>query len=165
MPDNGLMPKKSIKTNGGKRAKRSKEFEQLEKMLRATEPEKAVDRREVGLDLIQEIVGDQGGAVLNQLTETSPELARFIVDFAYGDVISRKGLDPRTRALVVVATLAALGHAHPQLKVHLGSALRSGCSQEEIIETLLLVTVYAGFPAGLNGMTAVQEVFAKNKRR
>jgi 4-carboxymuconolactone decarboxylase len=75
-------------------------------------------------------------------------------------VITEGRLDARTRALVVVAALAAIGHARPQLRVHIGSALNGGCTREEIVETLRLVALYAGFPAAMNGMAAAQEAFA-----
>lgn len=126
-------------------------------------------RRARGLRKLTEAVGVKGGRVMNELVDASPDLARFIVDFAYGDVIARDRLDDRTRALVVVAALAALGNARPQLEVHVGTALNSGCTREDIIETLLVVAVYAGFPAALNGLSAAQvamrDVTASPRRR
>lgn len=113
-------------------------------------------RRARGLRKMTESVGLKGGEVMNHLVEVSPELARFIVDFAYGDVIGRDKLDDRTRALVVVAALAALGNARPQLEVHIGTALNSGCTRDEVLEVLLVIAVYAGFPAALNGLSAAQ---------
>ncbi|HWA86691.1 MAG TPA: carboxymuconolactone decarboxylase family protein [Opitutus sp.] len=116
-------------------------------------------RRDRGLRKLTETVGVRGGRVLNELIRTSPELAAFIVDFAYGDVISRDRIDGRTRALVVIAALAAMGNAQPELRTHIGTALNSGCTREEILEVMLIVAVYAGFPAAMNGVTAAREAF------
>ena len=88
----------------------------------------------------------------------APDLTRFIIEYAYGDVLSRPGLDLKSRALAIVAALTALGNAGPQLKVHINNALNLGWTPEEIIELMLQMTVYAGFPAGVNGMNAAREV-------
>jgi 4-carboxymuconolactone decarboxylase len=55
-----------------------------------------------------------------------------------------------------------MGNAAPQLKVHLQAALNVGVSREEIVETIMQMAVYAGFPAALNGLAAAREVFAQN---
>ena len=137
----------------------------LAKRLAQFDGECRESRRERGLAKLTEIVGVRGGQVLNELVEFSPELTRFIVDFAYGDVISRQQLDGRTRALVVIAALAAMGNAAPELKTHVGTALNSGCTREEILETMLLVGVYAGFPAAMNGMAIAREVMKPRAKR
>ena len=60
----------------------------------------------------------------------------------------------------MVAALTALGNASPQLKVHIAAALHVGCTREEIVEVIMQMAVYAGFPAALNGLFAAREVFA-----
>ena len=59
----------------------------------------------------------------------------------------------------VVAALSAMGTARPQLKVHIHGALNVGCTREEVIEIMIQMAVYAGFPAALNGMFVAKEVF------
>lgn len=61
----------------------------------------------------------------------------------------------------MVAALTALGNAAPQLKVHIHAALNVGCSREQIVETIMMMSVYAGFPAALNGLFTAKEVFAE----
>ncbi len=73
------------------------------------------------------------------------------------------GLDLKTRELVVVAALTALGTATSQLKVHIHGSLNVGCSQQEIVEVIIQMAVYAGFPAALNGLFAAKEVFQERK--
>ena len=65
-----------------------------------------------------------------------------------------------TAALATIAALTASGHAAPQLEVHIGGALNVGCTPQAIIDIILQMAVYAGFPAALNGVAAAREVFA-----
>jgi len=142
-----------------------REFSRLAKTLANHEVASTESRRGRGLRRLTETVGLEGGQVLNELIKTSPDLTRFIVDFAYGDVLARDVLDARTRMLVVVAALAALGTAQPQLTTHMGSALNCGCTREEILEVLLVVAVYAGFPAAMNGITAARDAMGNTSDR
>jgi 4-carboxymuconolactone decarboxylase len=93
------------------------------------------------------------------LADIAPDFARYLIEFPFGDIYSRPGLDLRSREIAVVAALTALGNATPQLKVHLQAALNVGVTREEIVEVLMQMAVYAGFPAALNGLAAAREVF------
>jgi 4-carboxymuconolactone decarboxylase len=84
-----------------------------------------------------------------------------VVEFPYGDIYSRSGLDLKYREIATVAALTALGNAQPQLQSHIEGALNVGCTREEIIEVIIQMAVYAGFPAAINGVTAAKEVFKK----
>jgi len=100
----------------------------------------------------------QGRAVIESLADIAPALGDFIVEFSYGDVISRPQLDLKSREL---ATVAALGNAQPQLKVHIHGALNVGASREEIVEILIQTAVYAGFPAAINAISTARQAFAE----
>jgi len=141
-----------------------REFERLAVELAKHDRPTPTSRRQRGLQRLTETVGVEGGRVLNDLVQFSPELARHIVDFAYGDVHSQDTLDVRTRALVVVAALAAMGTAQRQLETHIGTARNCGCTRDEIMATLLVITVYAGFPAAMNAMAAARSAFAAEPR-
>ncbi|WP_084545355.1 carboxymuconolactone decarboxylase family protein [Derxia gummosa] len=119
------------------------------------------DRRARGLRTLDAVTANAGTTVVAGLRDLAPDLADFIVDFAYGDVIARPGLDLRTRQLATVATLAALGHAQPQLAVHIQGALNVGATRAEIIEVLLQTAVYAGFPAAINAINTARRAFAE----
>jgi len=118
-------------------------------------------RFQTGLAKLEEIDGQAGKNVIAALQDIAPDFARLLVSFAFGDIYSRPGLDLKSREIGVVAALTALGNATPQLKVHIHAALNVGCSREEIIETIMMMSVYAGFPAALNGLFAAKEVFAE----
>ncbi|EQB14975.1 carboxymuconolactone decarboxylase family protein [Sphingobium lactosutens] len=117
-------------------------------------------RYQRGLAQLEAVAGAQGIAVVNSLKDTAPDLGRYIVEFAYGDIFTRPSLDVKTRELATVAALTAMGTATPQLKVHMQAALRIGASQEEIIETVMQMIPYAGFPAALNAVTIARDVFS-----
>lgn len=114
-----------------------------------------------GLAKLAEVDGQAGEKVIAALQDIAPDFARLLVSFAFGDIYSRPGLDLKSREIGVVAALTALGNATPQLKVHIHAALNVGCSREQIIETIMMMSVYAGFPAALNGLFAAKEVFAE----
>jgi 4-carboxymuconolactone decarboxylase len=119
------------------------------------------DRFERGLAKLKEIDGMAGESVIASLADIAPDFARYIIEFPFGDIYSRPQLDLRSREIGVVAALTALGNAAPQLKVHINGALNVGCSREEVVEIIMQMAVYAGFPAALNGLFAAREVFAE----
>lgn len=118
-------------------------------------------RYERGLARLQEIDGQAGQNVIDSLKDIAPDFARLLIEFPFGDIYSRPGLDLKSRELAVVAALTALGNAAPQLKVHIHGARNVGCSQQEIVEVIMQMAVYAGFPAALNGLFAAKDVFAQ----
>lgn len=119
----------------------------------------AEDRFERGLKKLEEIDGDAGKKVIESLRDIAPDLARYTIEFPFGDVYSRGGLDLKSREIATIAALTALGNAAPQLKVHIHAGLNVGLKPEEITEVIIQMAVYAGFPAALNGMFAAKEVF------
>ncbi|MRT11061.1 carboxymuconolactone decarboxylase family protein [Enterobacteriaceae bacterium RIT711] len=114
-----------------------------------------------GLEKLKEVDGHAGENVIKSLSDIAPDFARLLIEFPFGDIYSRPGLDLKAREIAVVAALTALGNATPQLKVHIQGALNVGCSEQEIIEVIMQMAVYAGFPCALNGLFAAKEVFAQ----
>mgnify|MGYP000943230300 FL=1 len=114
-----------------------------------------------GQKMLQQVDGKGGDAVVESLKDIAPDFARYLLEFPFGDIYARPGLDLRSREIATVAALTALGNATPQLKVHIAAALHVGLTKEEIIEVIMQMAVYAGFSAALNGLFAAKEVFAK----
>jgi 4-carboxymuconolactone decarboxylase len=123
------------------------------------------DRYTRGLEKLKEIDGEAGERVIQSLKDIAPDLARYVIEFPFGDVYSRPGLDLKSREIATVAALTALGNAASQLKVHIHGALNVGCSREEIVEIIIQMVVYAGFPAALNGIFAAREVFRERDEK
>jgi 4-carboxymuconolactone decarboxylase len=122
-------------------------------------------RYERGWEKLREIDREQGERVIEALKDIAPDLARYIIEFPFGDIYSRPGLDLKTREIATVAALTALGNAAPQLKVHIHGALNVGCTRQEVIEVIIQMAVYAGFPAALNGIFVAKEVFEERDEK
>ncbi|MCF6691756.1 carboxymuconolactone decarboxylase family protein [Raoultella terrigena] len=118
------------------------------------------ERFTTGMEMLQRVDGKGGEAVVNSLSDIAPDFARYLVEFPFGDIYARPGLDLRSREIATIAALTASGNAAPQLKVHIAAGLHVGLTQEEIVEVIVQMAVYAGFPAALNGLFAAKEVFA-----
>ena len=114
-----------------------------------------------GWEKLREIDGDAGERVVESLADIAPDFARYLIEFPFGDIYSRPQLDLKSREIGVVAALTALGNASPQLKVHIHGALNVGCTRDEVVEIIMQMAIYAGFPAALNGLFAAKEVFAE----
>lgn len=117
------------------------------------------ERYDRGLKKYLEIQGEVAKQELSQLEQVSPDLATLLTEFAFGDVLCRPGLDIKTRELITIGVLAAMGTAAPQLSGHIKSALDIGCSRDQIIEVIIQISVYAGFPAALNAAELARKVF------
>lgn len=118
------------------------------------------ERFEKGLRVLAEVDGRAGEAVVARLAGIAPDFARYLVEFPFGDIYARPGLGLREREIATIAALTALGNARPQLEVHIAAGLNVGLAREEIVETIMQMAVYAGFPAALNGLFAAEAAFA-----
>lgn len=123
------------------------------------------DRYQRGWEKLKEVDGEAGERVMESLKDIAPDLARYVIEFPFGDVYSRPGLDLKSREIAAVAALTTLGNATPQLKVHIHGALNVGCSRQEVVEIIIQMAVYAGFPAAINGMFAAKEVFQERDEK
>lgn len=117
------------------------------------------ERYQRGWDKLREIDGEAGENVIRSLGAIAPDFAHLLIEFPFGDIYSRPGLDLKSREIAVVAALTALGNAQSQLKVHINGALNVGCTAVEVVEVIMQMAVYAGFPAALNALFAAQDVF------
>ena len=110
---------------------------------------------------LKQMLGDLGEQALENIARISPEMAQYVVEFIFGDIHGRPGLDLKTREIAALAALVTRGGVEPQLRAHLHGALNVGWSEQEIIELMIEMAVYAGFPAALNGLYAARDVFAE----
>lgn len=119
------------------------------------------DRYQRGVAVLQQIGGENFDNPVDELQDIAPDLGRFAVEFVFGDVLRRRGLDLKSRQLCAVAALAAMGTAQPQLRFDINGARNVGATPEEVVEVIILAAVYAGFPAALNGISAARDVFGQ----
>ena len=113
-----------------------------------------------GWETVGRINGPARDAQMHSLGAVSPDFARWIVESAYGDILSRPQLDLKSREIATVAALTALGNAPAQLKAHIEGALNVGLTREEIVEVIVQMAIYAGVPAAINALETAKAVFA-----
>ncbi|OKH39767.1 4-carboxymuconolactone decarboxylase [[Phormidium ambiguum] IAM M-71] len=118
-------------------------------------------RYDRGLTTMRTIFGPGIDAALQSLAATSPDLARCLAEFPFADIYPRLGLDLKTREMLTIAALTVLGYAQAELKDHIRGALNVGCTQDEILEIILQMAVYAGFPAALEAVKTAAAVFGE----
>ena len=117
------------------------------------------ERYSRGFEKLKEIDGEVGERVIESLKDISPDFARYLIEFPFGDIYSRTGLNLKFREIATVAALVTMGNAFAQLKVHIQGALNVGCSRREVIEIIIQMAVHAGFPAAVNGLSGSKGSF------
>ena len=117
-------------------------------------------RRARGIEKFAEIMGHPVEQMEKNFRDLAPDLATFILETVFGDVYQDNTLDNRTRMIVNVAALTAMGTAQPQLRNYLNAALRAGVSRQQLVAIMVQLAAFAGLPAAINGVAACREVFA-----
>ncbi len=119
--------------------------------------------RDRGLTVLNEMLGEEQAKKVQQTWEKiSPDFERYVIGFLAGEIWPRPQLDRKTRSLCTIAVLGALGRERG-LDLNIRMALRNGASQEEILETLLHLAPYAGFPAAWEGLAMASRIFAETE--
>jgi len=117
------------------------------------------DRKERGLKLLHQMLGpERAEQTRHRWREICPDFEEYVVEFLSGEIWSRPQLDRRTKSLVTIAALAALGRPLG-LELNIRMALNNGATKQEIVETLLHIAPYAGFPACWEGLAIADRVF------
>lgn len=119
------------------------------------------NRFQKGFETIQKYVTEEEAKRMvehDSLADIAPDLRKMIIEFAYGDIYSREGLDAKSRALVVITAVVTQG-ASPQIETHIKRGLTGGLDPKEIVEALLQMVPYIGFPRVQNALTIAQKVF------
>ncbi|MDO5548232.1 MAG: carboxymuconolactone decarboxylase family protein [Eubacteriales bacterium] len=119
------------------------------------------NRLEIGSRNLAQIDGAGGEAVIQSLRDIAPDLGRYLVEFAFGDIYDRPTLSLPEREMITLASLLTAGGCEAQLEVHIAAALHVGIPKEKIIEIFLQCIPYTGFPKVLNAVFAAKKVFSK----
>lgn len=119
------------------------------------------DKFEQGMGVRRSVLGEEhvARAEANK-TSFDADFQRYIVESAWGSIWSRPGLDKKTRHLVTIAMLAALGKEH-ELALHIRATQNTGVTRDEVKEALLQVAVYAGVPAANSAIAIAKQVYAE----
>ena len=117
-----------------------------------------MNRYEKGKEVLQKTQKESIEELFKDLEDIAPDLSRFVVEFPYSEIYTRPEVDLKTRELCTVAALTSIGTI-PQLKDHINAALNVGNTPTEIVEIIMQMSAYAGFPKAINGIMAAKEVF------
>ena len=112
-----------------------------------------------GRRTLGKIHGQRGLKAIDSMGDIAPDLVRMVYEFPFAQIYTRPGLDLKARQIGTVSALVALGNARPQLKAHLHGSLKVGWTQQELVELIMQLAIYVGFPAALNALTVAREVF------
>ena len=123
----------------------------------------SLDRYRTGLDTLLAMSAEKADLISDQLASEAPEFVRLMVEFTFGDIFARGGLDLRARLFGAIGALAAQGRTPNQLRYFVRCSLRSGCSREELVEALMQVAVFAGFAAASNALEACRDLLLDNQ--
>lgn len=123
------------------------------------------DRYKNGLEKLKELTIPDGDNLTGHMDigkgfkDVAPDLEKFVVEFAFGDIYARPGLDNKQKVLTTISALVAQGT--PQIGMHVKTGLIVGLKPEEIVGCIMHLIPYTGFPRALNALRAAQEVFVE----
>lgn len=121
-------------------------------------------RFEMGMEQLQKIDGTGGEAVIRSLEDISPDLGKYIVEFAFGDIYTRKELTLQEREIITITSLLTAGGCEPQLEVHINGALNVGVTPKKVVETFLQCIPYTGFPKVLNAIFVAKRILKERNK-
>lgn len=116
------------------------------------------ERRARGKKLLDNMLGESAERTIQSWRQICPDLEEYIFEFVGGEVWSRPGLDLRTKSLATVAALTALNRPLA-LQLNVRGAIANGATRKEVVETILQLLPYAGFPACWEALALTQKVF------
>jgi 4-carboxymuconolactone decarboxylase len=121
------------------------------------------ERYQRGLELLKRMLGEKTAEeTRRRWQKLSPDFERYVLEFLSGEIWSRSGLPLKIKSLCTISALAALGRVQG-LELNIRMALNNGATREEIIETLLQIAPYAGFPAAWEGLQIAERVFESSE--
>ena len=115
-------------------------------------------RRERGMDAFRALAPDAVARLENGIGQLSPDLVAYAAEFPFGEIYERDGLEKRERQLITLACLATRGDAPQQLKIHFEIARALGIDREALVELVIQLIPYAGFPTALNAAGILLEL-------
>lgn len=119
------------------------------------------DRYERGEKLLREVDGDKvADNLIARYEDLAPDFTRYLIEFAFGEIYARAG-DLKHKELIAISSLATMGGCDAQLETHVHGAFNVGLTEGEIVEAVMTLIPYIGFPKALNAMSVVKRVVDK----
>ena len=110
-----------------------------------------------GLELLAEVDGEGGVGVIESLSDVAPDVGRYIVEFAFGEIYNREALSLRDRELATIASLCALGGCEPQLTSHAKGNMNLGNDKAFLMRVVSQCLPYIGYPRSLNAVSCINK--------
>ena len=124
------------------------------------------DRYLRGVDIAEQLAaGSLEEFLTGRVAELAPDFARMAIEFPFGDLYAREVLDLRSREIVAISSLAAVGDTGPHLRIHIRAAIKLGLTKAEIVEILMQTAIYVGFPAALNALSSCHDLLTDEQPR
>lgn len=117
------------------------------------------ERYDKGVTKLVEIDGNGGQNVIESLQDIAPDLGKYIIEFAFGDIYCRDELSLQERELITITSLLTAGGCEAQLDVHINGALNVGVTPQKVVETFIQCIPYTGFPKVLNAIFVAKRIF------
>jgi len=122
------------------------------------------ERYERGEKLLRKIDGDKvADNLIEDYKDLAPDFTRYLIEFAFGEIYAREG-DAKQRELIAIASLATMGGCDKQLGTHVRGAFNVGLTESEIVEAVMTLVPYIGFPKALNALAVIKRVVDKRKK-
>lgn len=121
-----------------------------------------MSKYEIGKKRILEILGPSAENTLEMLSEVSKDFTNYIIEVGYADFYNRKDFSDKNREIAAVACLIGQGNTGLPLKAHIKAMLNVGHSKKDIIELLIFLIPYVGFPAIVDAMVIAKSIFEEN---
>lgn len=123
------------------------------------------DRYARGEKLLRQIDGNKvADNLIARYENLAPDFTRYLIEFAFGEIYARDG-DLKHKELIAIASLATMGGCDAQLETHVHGAFNVGLKESEIVEAVMTLIPYIGFPKALNAMSVVKRVVGKRELR
>jgi 4-carboxymuconolactone decarboxylase len=123
-----------------------------------------LNKHEIGKQRIKDIIGDKADDLIKMFEEVSPDFAKYVIEFGYGDIYARPNFSDKYRELAAVACLIGQGNTGVPLKAHINGMLNVGWSKQEIVELFILLIGYVGFPSCVDAILLLKQVLEENTK-
>lgn len=123
----------------------------------------AKERYERGIEVVKEFTVPEPDNPTGHMdigegfNDIAPDLKKYVVEFAFGDIYARPGIDKKQKVIATISSLVAQGL--PQIEMHVKTGLAVGLKPEEIVGCIIHLLPYTGFPKVLNALKSAQRVF------
>ena len=116
-------------------------------------------KENIGEKIFKEYTTGTKNHLTSQVSEIAPDIEKYILNFVFGDIYAREGLTKEEKVLTTITALAAMGGCENELVTHFNTAINVNINPQKIINTLIQIIPYAGFPRAINAVNICKKVF------